>query len=407
MKDKIDILLKKLKSKIDVTKKNFNSIEMIAVMIMAVLFGIFLNQVFITSASDNFVATKNSLEEIEKVYKTLLSDAYKDLTKKELEEAAIEGMMGLLGDKYSYYMDEAETKDFEERLKGSYSGFGVSISSKENQVRIEEVFDNSPAAIAGLKPGDVFLKLNDEDISAKDVSEISAKIKGQSGKTIKILIKRDDQELSFSVTTGKVDIPSATSEIFTENNKKIGYINLSIFAENSDKQFAEELNKLKKENITSLIIDVRGNSGGYLTTVTKILQMFLNEKQVMYQISTKGEIKKYCGDKKANITLPIALLIDSNSASASEVMAAALNEEYGATLIGTKTYGKGSVQKTLTLDNGTMIKYTAETWLTSKGNSIDEKGIDPTLEVIFDGMNYKGDSQTDNQLQAALKEMSK
>ena len=408
MQNKIKAFFIKGINKLGITDNKFNSIEMMIIMTMTLLFGLFLGKVFIFTDNKILTINKSSLEEIESVYNTLLNDAYKKLDKDELTKAAIDGMMELLGDKYSYYMDEEATKDFEERLKGAYSGVGISINGNDNKITVVEVFDNSPAQKAGLKSGDIFKKLNNEDVTNANVSDISSKIKGQNGKTISVVVEREGKELAFSIVTGKVEIPSVETEIFEENSKKVGYIKLSIFAENSAKQFKNELNKLNEQKIDSLIIDLRGNSGGYLLTVTDILKLFLNQKQVMYQIEVKGKVSKYYGSKEAYVKLPIVILIDSGSASASEVMAAALSEEYGATLVGTKTYGKGSVQKTMTLDNGTMIKYTTETWLTSKGNSINEKGVNPDVEVIFDFNNYEpSDYKTDNQLQSALEEITK
>ena len=214
---------------------------------------------------------------------------------------------------------------------------------------------------------------------------------------------REEQEINFTIKRDTVDIPSVESNTYEENDKNIGYIALSVFAENTDEQFKEELIKLENDNIDSLIIDLRGNTGGYLTSVTNIISMFTEKGTNIYQLKTKDKVEIVKDKTKEHRTYPVTVLVNGSSASASEVLAAALKENYGATIMGTKTYGKGKVQKSYTLSNGSMVKYTHQEWLTPNGNSIDGVGVEPDIEVIYE---YGDTEEIDSQLMSAIKEIS-
>jgi carboxyl-terminal processing protease len=400
-------IIKNIDKKIKLDKNRFNSAELILIIIMSLLLGLIVGEIiFSNKCTDSKIV--NNENEMQKVYNTLLKDYYGKIDEDKLSEAAIQGMMQYLEDQYSVYYNEEESEDFNLRLNGTFTGIGLEVTQdSDNNVIVASVFDNSPAKKAGIKAKDIITKVNNETTEGKKLKEVTEKIKSLKGK-FTITIKRGTEEKTVTLSTDTISIPSVTSRIINENNKKIGYIYISIFALNTDEQFKTELQKLEKQNIDSLIIDVRSNTGGHLKSVKQIASNFLNKDQVICQIKSKDKTEKIYSTENNNRKYKIAVLINDGSASGSEVLAAALNEEYGAELIGVTTYGKGTVQKVMTLSNGSMVKYTAETWLTSKGNSIDKTGIKPTIEVKIDDKYLEtGKNEDDNQLQKAIETLSK
>ena len=400
-------IIKNIDKKIKLDKNRFNSAELILIIIMSLLLGLIVGEIiFSNKCTDSKVINKEN--EMQKVYNTLLKDYYGKIDKDKLSEAAIQGMMQYLEDQYSVYYNEEESEDFNLRLNGTFTGIGLEVTQdSNNNIIVANVFDESPASKAGIKAKDIITKVNNETTKGKKLKEVTDKIKSLKGK-FTVTIKQGTEEKTVTLSTGTIAIPSVTSKIINENNKKIGYIYISIFALNTDEQFKKELQKLEKQNIDSLIIDVRSNTGGHLKSVKQIVSNFLNKDQVICQIKSKDKTEKIYSTENNNRKYKIAVLINNGSASGSEVLAAALNEEYGAELIGVTTYGKGTVQKVMTLSNGSMVKYTAETWLTSKGNSIDKTGIKPTIEVKIDDKYLDtGKEKDDNQLQKSIETLSK
>ena len=227
-------------------------------------------------------------------------------------------------------------------------------------------------------------------------------VKNIESATFNLNLKRGDENLVVSVSREEVVLNSVSSDIINKDNKKIGYIYISVFAMNTDSQFKTELKKLEKDNISSLIIDLRSNSGGHLTSVESMISLFLDKTNVIYQMQDKEKVTKYYS--KGNITkkYPIVVLVDNGSASASEMMAAALKESYGATIVGKTTYGKGTVQE-LQDNIDTQYKITTKKWLTPNGNWINEVGIVPDVEVDLDIKYFANPTkENDSQLQKAL-----
>ena len=399
-------------------KSGFNYAEVIVIMIITLIIGGFVGY-FISKIDNNRgnkptekIINKNEvpskLNEFYNIYKMITNEYYEDIDDKELLEAGINGMLNYLGDDYSVYMDQDPSKSFNEQVEGAYTGIGVEILTADDKTSILQVFSNSPAEEAGLKVGDIFLKVDGEDVSKKNASEISSMIRGSKKDEVKVVVSRDGEEKEFTLKIRKVNIDTVTTEIFENNNKKIGYIYVSIFSANTDSQFKEALLKLEKEGIDGLIIDVRGNSGGYLTTVTNMASLFLNKSKIIYQLDTKGVVEQVYSTSNESRKYPIAVLINKASASASEILAGALQESYGATIIGTNSFGKGTVQKAYSLESGATIKYTVQKWLTPKGNWINKVGITPDIKVELDEEYLKNPSNdTDKQLQTAIKELSK
>lgn len=398
---------KNKKFNINLSKTKFNTIEVFLVFVMALVFGILIGEAVFSSNQKPIsltTSTSSEIYEIKDVYNTIISEYIDSIDKEKLKEAAINGMMSSLKDKHSMYFDPTQSKQFQDELNGYFIGIGVAVSKEKGKLAtIHEVYKNSPAAKAGLKVEDQFLKINGIDVTNSDTDDISNKIKGKEGEKFTILVKRGEEEKEVKVTTGKVDIPSITSKIIKKEQKNIGYLAISIFASNTDEQLKEELQKLEKEDFHDLIIDLRYNQGGELDTVINSASEFLDKKVPIIQIKTKEktDVKYSKGNK--NKKYNIVVLINKSSASGAEVLAAALNEQLNAPLIGDTTYGKGTVQKTKQLSDGTLIKYTVETWQTSKGKSIDGKGIKPTIELKQREEYYKTlKDEDDSQLQKAI-----
>ena len=397
-------IFKRLLNKLNPEENKFNFLEIILLMFMAFVVGVFASQaISLKIPILNNTTVIEDTSELTRVYNLIINKYYGEVDKKELTSAAIKGMMNYLSDDYSMYFTEDEKNDFNERLNGVYTGLGVEITNDaSNNAMIVTVFDNSSAKDANLKPGDIIAKINGEDVLGLGKEEVVKKIKGKSNYSFNMSVLRDDNLIDVKVVTKSITLSSVTSSVIEKDNEKIGYIYISIFALNTYDQFKEQLEELEKKKITSLIIDVRSNTGGHLTSVTSILDLFLNKTDVLYQIKSKDKIKKVYGTETSTRKYPIVVLTNELSASASEILASALKEAYGAKTVGIKTFGKGTMQNMLDLENGGMIKVTTEEWLTSKGNKINKEGVPVDYEVKLDEKYASNPSkETDNQLQKA------
>lgn len=356
------------------------------------------------------VTTTNNkhVNEFISTYNKLLEEYYEDLDENKLVDAAINGMLKYTGDDYTIYMDEDATNSLNDKLDGTYDGIGIRITlNDDNKIYVYEVFDNSPAKNAGILKGDILVSINGESVEGKNTTEVANIIKNNKDNKNVIVVNRDGNEISFDVDTKTLIVPALTSSIKEINGKKIGYIYLETFSSTLDTQVESSLLSMEKENIDSLIIDIRGNTGGYLNSCTKIIELFLEKNKVMYSIKSKKEETKYKDTTDTKRTYPIVVLVNGTSASASEILAGALKYSYGAKIVGTKTYGKGKVQTTGKLDDGTMIKYTSARWLMPNGECIDKNGIEPDINIELSD-DYKNNpvEENDNQLNEALRILS-
>lgn len=403
-------IFKRLLNKLNPEENKFNFLEIILLMFMAFVVGVFASQaISLKIPILNNTTVIEDTSELTRVYNLIINKYYGEVDKKELTSAAIKGMMNYLSDDYSMYFTEDEKNDFNERLNGVYTGLGVEITNDaSNNAMIVTVFDNSSAKDANLKPGDTIAKINGEDVLGLGKEEVVKKIKGKNNYSFNMSVLRDNNLIDVKVVTKSITLSSVTSSVIEKDNEKIGYIYISIFALNTYDQFKEQLEELEKMKITSLIIDVRSNTGGHLTSVTSILDLFLNKTDVLYQIKSKDKIKKVYGTETSTRKYPIVVLTNELSASASEILSSALKEAYGAKTVGIKTFGKGTMQNMLDLENGGMIKVTTEEWLTSKGNKINKEGVPVDYEVKLDDKYASNPSkETDNQLQKAIEVLTK
>lgn len=352
----------------------------------------------------SYSKTKKGFDSLYETYDTIMSEYYKDVDSDKLIEGAINGMLESLDDEHTMYFDKKSKEEFDSELSGNYYGIGAQIQlTSDETIKITKVFDDSPAKKAGLKEEDVFVSVDGTSVKGKSATEVANMLKSDSVKTSTIIVKRNDKELTFKVTKENITLFSVSSEMLDNNGKNVGYLSVSIFGQKTYSQFKDALTKLEKQDMDSLIIDLRGNTGGYLSTVTNMLEEFIDKGNVIYQIQSSSGVKQYKTVKASDKKYKIVVLIDGGSASASEIMSAAMKEVYGATLVGQTTYGKGTVQTTKDLSNGSMIKYTIEKWLTPSGKNIDKEGIKPDYEVEL-GDSYKNNptKENDAQLQKAL-----
>lgn len=344
---------------------------------------------------------QNELSEIEETYQYILNNYYGEIDKEKLIENAISGMINSLTDNNSTYISEEASNNFNALLDGTYYGAGVEIVLYDDNIMVSSVFKNSPADKAGIKPADIIVSIN--GISTKGLSTQETVNLIKEKQNIKLVIERDGTQIEKTLNLETVTIDSIYSEIIEKNDKKIGYIYISIFALNTYEQFKTNLQELENQNIDSLIIDVRSNSGGHITSASKILSLFLKSDKIIYQLEDKNGIKKYYSEGNEDKTYPIVVLVNGESASASEILASTLKEQYGAKLVGETTYGKGTVQELNQTESGLQYKITTQHWLTSNGIWIDGKGIEVDYEIKLDDEYYKNPTEeTDNQLQKAI-----
>ncbi len=407
---KKEIKKKKIVKDQGIEKYSFSLLEVLVIMLVTVVFGIIVggfanNLKSPFSKSREIVLKNNDLNELISVYETVKNEYYGEVDSKKLAEAGIEGMIKFLGDKYSVYMSGDNSQSFNDEMDGQFVGMGVTVSANEERViKIVDVFAGSPAEKVGIKAGDEIVKVNDKFAKDGTLQDIVNIIRGKKGTKFDIVIKRDGNEKKFTVTRDIITLTSVSGRVYKEEGKNVSYIRVSTFAANTAGQFKKMIDKhIKEDKVESVVIDLRNNTGGHLTVVDAMAEMFLDKGEIMHQFKAKSGITKTKSTEKKMYDLPVVFITNEGSASASEVFVAALKENDKAVSVGVKTFGKGTVQAARDLRSGSMIKFTIKEWLTPKGNVINEKGIMPNFEVIMNDNYYKTlDEKDDNQLQKAL-----
>ena len=407
MKDKLKDSFKNLKYKLKksfkfVSKKNqYNFMEVVAIMIITTIFGMFLGGILMYRKGSLNMGIKKELNEFLDTYTEILNEYYEEIPENELLEAGVKGMIGYLGDPYSVYMDKDTSIAFNEKINGEYVGIGTEIIQySDGKIEVNDVYEDGPAYEAGIRDKDILIKVDDTDISDKTLSEVSSLVKGKAGTKVRITVLRDDEEKTFEVKRKSIDITSVTSDIIEYKDSKVGVLTISLFAANTDLQFEKELKELENKKIDSLIIDVRGNSGGYLNVVSDILSHFIKKGEMLYQLKTKDEIEKIYDKTEDKRNYKVAILVNGGSASASELLASCMKDTYKAYTVGTVTYGKSKVQKTQDLSNGATIKFTFQEWLMPSGESVGGKGMEPEYVVPYEASDTE--HEYDSQMQKAL-----
>ncbi|MDR2832705.1 MAG: PDZ domain-containing protein [Streptococcaceae bacterium] len=326
----------------------------------------------------------SNMRRIHSFYREIQENYFGDIQMNDVTQAALQGMSDALNDPYSSYLNEEDSQRLSESLQGSFGGIGASLGMVEGRPTIVQApNEETPAFKAGLKQGDVMLKVEGASVEGKTVSEIVALIRGEEGSKVNLTIERNGEEMDFTLTRAAISIPSVYYRL-DEENKEIGSISISLFNQTTTKEMKDAIVALRKQGATSFIIDVRSNPGGLLTEAIKLSSIFLEEHQIIVQYEDRnGNITK----EVASIELaegfkvhePVVILVDEFSASASEIFAAALKENDRAIVIGNNTLGKGSIQSVRQLDEASSARMTVLKWLTPKGNSVSETGLTPTI----------------------------
>ena len=342
-------------------------------------------------------------------YNFILDKYYGDIDSETLINNAIAGMVNNLDDPYSVFIDAENVTNFDVELDGEFYGLGVEIKlNAKNEIEVVNVLDGYEAKKSGIQPGDVILELDGESSAGLTPAGFRTKMIENSKDTVVLTVRRGEEKININVKRTLVQIDSVTTKTFKSGNALVGYVGISIFANNTYEQFKKAMKELESENLDSLIVDVRSNSGGHLSVVTDIISSFLDSTHVIYQVKdANGVVKEYSkGDTTKSYK--IVVLIDGASASASELLASALKEQANATLIGTKSFGKSTVQQVVDLENGVKYKITIKEWLTSLGDVINGKGINPDIEVeLGEAYLKEANDDNDNQLQEAIKYLKK
>ena len=352
------------------------------------------------AVTDSFVQKAKYIEE------TVKESYTGDIDDEQMEEYMYKGMMASLGDPYSAYYTSEEYEELTTETTGSYEGIGVVMQQDVNtgEVKVVRCYEGAPGEKAGLLPEDVLVEVNGESVSGMELSEVVDKVKSSQDQMAHLTIAREGESeyLEIDVHLEEVNIPVVQSEMLEDN---IGYIALYEFTEQTEPQYMEAFEALKDQGMERLIIDVRNNPGGLLTSVCDILEDILPEGLIVYTEDKNGEREEYTCDGENELDIPLAVLVNGNSASASEIFAGAIQDYSKGTIVGTTTFGKGIVQSLIPFNDGSAIKTTTAKYYTPSGKCIHGTGIQPDVEVeLSEGLKQETSisHEEDNQLQKAI-----
>jgi carboxyl-terminal processing protease len=349
------------------------------------------------------ILTEETAKKIKKLEAVIDSNYYKTEIDKEKEtDGLYKGLLDSLGDPYSVYYTEEELNDLMTDTAGVYYGIGayVGVDQTMNYPRISGIIPGSPAEAAGLLPEDIIYEVDKESTQGLELEDVVSMIKGEKGTSVHLTLLRgsDAEEIEVDVIRDAVEVPTVTTKVMDDG---IGYLQITEFDDVTPDQFIEGMAELRESNIKGLIIDLRSNPGGSLQAVCEIARQLLPQGTIVYTVDRDGNREDYTCDGEHEIDIPVVVLVNKYSASASEILSGALKDYNKAKLVGTTTYGKGIVQRIFDLKDGTAIKLTVSSYFTPNGVNIHGVGIEPDVEVEFDADAYSED-KTDNQLNKAV-----
>lgn len=329
-----------------------------------------------------------------------------DINTEQLIDGIYQGFMAGLGDPYSGYYTKEDYKSLQETTSGIYCGIGATVSQSYETgiITIVKPFEGGPANKAGILPGEVLYKVDGKEVTGEDLQEVVTEMKGEKGTKVTLEVVRDGEKepLSFEVTRAEVEVPSIEYKMLKDS---IGYIAVSAFEDNTDEQFREALKELEEKEMKGLVIDLRDNGGGLVETVVDMLDRILPEGMIVYTRDKNDKGMEYKSTDKEQLKIPLAVIINGNSASASEIFAGAVQDYDIGTLVGTTSFGKGIVQNVIPMSDGTALKLTIAKYYTPNGRNIHKKGIEPDVEVELNDDAKKMVTiplEKDNQLQKAI-----
>lgn len=351
--------------------------------------------------SSREAVTSETEEKIAELKKLIDKNYLHDVDEEELQEGIYKGYISGLDDPYSVYYDEEETKSFYETTEGEYDGIGAVLSQNMDTgiITLVQIYDDSPAMKAGLQDEDILYKVDKEEVTGEDLTEVVSHIKGEKGTTVDITVLREEENEEVTVTVTRDTIQAQTVEYrMLEDN--LGYIAVSEFDSVTYDQYQQALEDLQNQGMQGLIVDLRNNPGGNLSTVCDMLDLMLPEGLIVYTEDKDGNRQEMTSDDEHQFNLPMTVLMNGNSASASEIYAGAI-QDYGlGKIVGTQSYGKGVVQQIFDLKDGTCVKLTIAEYFTPNGRNINGEGITPDVEVEYEKDENNPDA--DNQLEKAM-----
>lgn len=380
----------------------------IVALVTFILTTVLLYNKFSTTLGKKYNVTDTNVKmtaKINMVKRILERDYLGNMEEQKLIEGAVKGYVNGIGDEYTEYFTKDEMDDFKQETEGNYVGIGIYMTknTRDNTIVIIAPIKGSPAESAGIKTGDIIKKVDGLEYTGDDYEKISSYIKGKNGTKVNLEVEREGETLNFEIERRKIELYPIESEVL-ENN--IGYISLSSFDENCSKKFKDNYDKLVEKNIKSLIIDVRNNGGGIVGEALKIADYALDkDKKIITTVDKKGKETEEKSKKEKIINIPIIVLVNENTASASEILAVALKENEVAKVVGTRTYGKGVIQELLTLPDGSGLKITIEEYYTPNHNKLNKEGVTPDEEVkLPENIKniYNIEKKDDTQLQKAI-----
>lgn len=351
--------------------------------------------------SSREAVTSETEEKIAELKKLIDKNYLHDVDEEELQEGIYKGYISGLDDPYSVYYDEEETKSFYETTEGEYDGIGAVLSQNMDTgiITLVQIYDDSPAMKAGLQDEDILYKVDKEEVTGEDLTEVVSHIKGEKRTTVDITVLRGEENEEVTVTVTRDTIQAQTVEYrMLEDN--LGYIAVSEFDSVTYDQYQQALEDLQNQGMQGLIVDLRNNPGGNLSTVCDMLDLMLPEGLIVYTEDKDGNRQEMTSDDEHQFNLPMTVLMNGNSASASEIYAGAI-QDYGlGKIVGTQSYGKGVVQQIFDLKDGTCVKLTIAEYFTPNGRNINGEGITPDVEVEYEKDENNPDA--DNQLEKAM-----
>ncbi len=338
---------------------------------------------------------------VEEAYDELRSSYAGELDEQKLLDGLKKGLAEGTGDPYTIYLNEKEAKEFESDLNNEFTGIGAEIAIKNNQLQVVTPLPGTPADKAGLRPGDIIFKIGEEETLGMFVEQAVAKIRGEEGTTVTLTLGRAGKIFEEKIRRAKIEVPNVEGKILSGN---IGYIKINTFGDKVVDELVPLVDDFQKRAVKGVVLDMRGNGGGRLDMSIKVAGVWLDNGVVLEQRGAKNQILRSEGRGRLYGT-PTVVLIDKGSASASEIVAGALQDNGAATLVGETSFGKGSVQTIEELRGGGELKITIARWYTPKGKNIDKEGIKPDQEVKLTAKDFEADR--DPQLQAAIQQLAK
>ncbi|MBM7692517.1 carboxyl-terminal processing protease [Peribacillus deserti] len=325
---------------------------------------------------------RQEFEKLYSTYDTLNKDYYTKIDQEKIIDGAIKGMISSLDDPYTDYMDEKQAESFHENISSSFEGIGAEVQQKDNQITIVSPIKGSPAEKAGIKPRDIVLSVNGKSLEGMSANEAVLLIRGKKGTKVNLVIQREGNTQPINVTIVRDTIPIET--VYAKMMKdKIARIQVTSFSERTGSELEQSMKEMKAQGMKGMVLDLRQNPGGLLDQAMKIASLFVPKDEIVFQVEYRNGKKEIAKSENTGgkPEFPVVVLVDEGSASASEIVAAALSESADIPLVGVKTYGKGTVQTTEQFKDGSNVKYTMAKWLTPDGNWIHKKGIKPNVEA--------------------------